>query len=210
MRRSREAGRRARHSWVWGGLGGIVVGALGLWYAGREGLVGPPVVWAHNALVEPVEILRNGTPVDTVPPDGTARLRARSLGALRWRLLPPGSPPLGEPLEGPITTPQRVLGRRVWRITAEVAGQRFFAPLITNASASDVTVEVNPGTAAAVRCNCLVPRGAVRSHVGYYRLYANSRVAAYNAAHPYLGPHADRDAFAARVAPQSGAIELTY
>jgi hypothetical protein len=96
------------------------------------------------------------------------------------------------------------------RITADVPGQRFFAPLITNTTASDITVEVNPGTAAAARCNCLVPRGAVRSHVGYYRLFANSGVAAYNTAHPYEGPHADRSGFAPRIAPQSGAIELTY
>jgi hypothetical protein len=71
-------------------------------------------------------------------------------------------------------------------------------------------VEVNPGTAAAVRCDCIVPRGAVRAHIGYYRFYANSTVAAYNAAHPYRGPHSDRSDFAVRVAPRSGAIVLTY
>ena len=88
-----------------------------------------------------------------------------------------------------------VIGRSVWRITADAAGQRFFAPLITNTTPSDITLEINPGTAAAVRCNCVVPRGAVRAHNGYYRLYANSTVAAYNAAHPYTGPHSDRDDF---------------
>ena len=210
VRRARDAGRRVRYAWLWGALAGIAAGALGLWYAGREGYVGPPVVWAHNALVEPVEILRNGRPVDTVTPDASARLRARAGADIRWRLLRPGNPPLGEPMEASMPAPQRVLGRRVWRITAEVRGQRFFAPLITNTTPSDITVEVNPGTAAAVRCNCLVPRGAVRSHIGYYRLYANSAVAAYNAAHPYVGPHADRGDFATRVAPTSGALELSY
>ena len=91
-----------------------------------------------------------------------------------------------------------------------MAGQRYFAPLVTNTSASDVTLEVNPGTAAAVRCNCLVPRGAVRTHVGYYRLYENSAVAAYNSAHPYTGPHADREGFATRVARPSGALALMF
>jgi len=210
VRRARDAGRRVRYAWLWRALAGIAAGALGLWYAGREGYVGPPVVWAHNALVEPVEILRNGRPVDTVTPDASARLRARAGADIRWRLLRPGNPPLGEPMEASMPAPQRVLGRRVWRITAEVRGQRFFAPLITNTTPSDITVEVNPGTAAAVRCNCLVPRGAVRSHIGYYRLYANSAVAAYNAAHPYVGPHADRGDFATRVAPTSGALELSY
>jgi len=69
---------------------------------------------------------------------------------------------------------------------------------------------VTPGTAAAVRCGCLVPRGAVRTHVGYYRLYRNSSVAAYNTAHPYTGPHVDRDGFASRVTPQSGAVVLEF
>jgi len=73
-----------------------------------------------------------------------------------------------------------------------------------------VNLRAAPGTAAAVRCNCLVPKGAVRTHIGYYRLYQNSSVAAYNSAHPYIGPHADRRGFAGRVAPQSGAVVLTF
>jgi len=95
-------------------------------------------------------------------------------------------------------------------VSADVDGQHYFAPLITNGSASDITLEINPGTAAAVRCNCLVSKGAVRTHIGYYRLYQNSSVAAYNSAHPYIGPHADRRGFAGRVVPQSGAVVLTF
>jgi len=66
-------------------------------------------------------------------------------------------------------------------VSADVDGQHYFAPLITNGSASDITLEINPGTAAAVRCNCLVSKGAVRTHIGYYRLYQNSSVAATTA-----------------------------
>ena len=211
VRRSRETRLQVR-AWGWGGLAGVVVGALGLWYAGRQGYVGPPVVWAHNGLVEPAEILRNGRPVDTLAPDAMARLRVRpgAVAEVRWRLVRPGNPPLGEPMEGSMTLPPRTVGRRVWHLTAEAEGQRYFAPLITNTTPSDITLEVNPGTAAAVRCNCLVPRGAVRSHIGYYRLFANSGLAAYNAAHPYAGPHADRSDFATRVAPRSGVVVLTY
>jgi len=55
-----------------------------------------------------------------------------------------------------------------------------------------------------------VSKGAVRTHIGYYRLYQNSSAAAYNSAHPYIGPHADRRGFAGRVAPQSGAVVLTF
>src|SRR4029077_15352507 len=180
----------------------VVLSGVGWWYGTRQGYIGSSGVWARNGLVEPVESLRNGTPGDTVAPDGMARMwvSRRSAANVRWRVVRPGTPPLGESVEGPMPVVERGVGRRMWRITAEAAGQRFFAPLITNTTPSDITVEINPGTSAVVRCNCVVPRGAVRAHVGYYRLYANSTVAAYNAAHPYTGPHSDRGDFAARVA----------
>jgi hypothetical protein len=145
-------------------------------------------------------------------PEASVRLTlARGTRAvLRWRLIRPGSPPIGEQLEGPLPPGRRVRGRRVAAMGAEVDGQIYFAPLITNTTASDITLEVNPGTGAARRCNCVVPKGAVRTHIGYYRLYANSGVAAYNTAHPYTGPHTDRQGFADRVAPRSGVVVLTY
>jgi len=202
-------------SWVAGagaGAGLVAVLVVAGWFARRGGYVGSGVMLVHNALVEPVELLRSGVPVDTIASEGTVRLTLAggTWAAYRWRLIRPGNPPIGEPLAGPLPEPGRVRGRRVSSITADVAGQRYFAPLVTNTSASDVTLEVNPGTAAAVRCNCLVSRGAVRTHVGYYRLYENSAVAAYNSAHPYTGPHADREGFATRVARPSGALALVF
>jgi hypothetical protein len=196
----------------WWAFGAALVVAVALWYGARQGYIGRSVVWALNSLVEPIEILRHGIPVDTVVPGELVRLRVsrRSASAPRWRIIRPGKPPLGEPMEGSMPALQQSAGRRIWSITSEVAGQRFFTPLISNTTPSDITVEINTGTAAAVRCNCVVPHGAVRAHIGYYRLYANSTVAAYNAAHPYTGPHSDRSAFAARVAPKSGEIVLTY
>jgi hypothetical protein len=196
----------------WWAFGATLVGALALWFGMRQGYIGSSVAWARNSLVEPVEVLRNGVPVDTIAPDAMVRLRVprRSAAEPRWRLIRPGVSPLGEALEGPMPPIERRGGRRVWSITAQVAGQRYFAPLITNTTPSDITVEVNPGTAVAVRCNCIVPRGAVRAHIGYYRFYANSAVAAYNAAHPYAGPHSDRADFARGVSPESGTIVLQY
>jgi protein kinase-like protein len=210
VRRSGEA--RSRSSRLgWWVAAGLAVLAAGLLFARRGGLLGRGVAFVQNPLVEPVEILRQGMPVDTVPPDGMVRFSWRGPRAdMRWRLVRPGNPPIGEAMEGPLPEfrPQR--GRRVSTITAEVGGQSYFAPLITNTTPSDVTLEVNPGTAAVVRCDCLAPKGAVRAHIGYYRLYLNSTVAAYNSAHPYTGPHADRAAFAQRVNPRSGAVVLTF
>ncbi len=211
VRRSGQVRRRSGRLgwWVAGGLGAALL-AGGL--ARRAGYLGSGVASLHNALVEPIEILSDGVPVDTVGPEGTERLSLRrgQRGGLRWRLVRPGNPPIGEPLEGPLPAFPRAGGRLLADVSAEVGGQRYFAPLITNESASDITLEVNPGTAAAVRCNCLVSKGAVRTHIGYYRLYQNSSVAAYNSAHPYIGPHVDRHGFAGRVAPPSGAVVLTF
>ena len=208
--RGAAGGRRLR-AWAWW-ICGVAVGAVGLWYAGRAGLVGRPVVWVENPLIEPVEILRNGVPAETVAAGATLRIWVPRRGGapITWRVLGPGNPPLGEPMEGPMPVVVSRLGRRVWRLAPTVEGQRFFAPLVTNTTPSDVTVEVNSGTGAAARCGCLVASGAVRTHIGYYRLYANSTIAAYNAAHPYTGPHSDRGGFAAQVAPSSGAVEITY
>jgi hypothetical protein len=213
-RQVRRSGQVRRGSvrlgwWVAGVLGAaLVAGAL----ARRAGYLGSGVASLHNALVEPIEILSNGVPVDTVAPEATQRLSLPrgQRGGLRWRLVRPGNPPIGEPLEGPLPAFPRAGGRLLADVSAEMGGQRYFAPLITNGSASDITLEVNPGSAAAVRCNCLVSKGAVRTHIGYYRLYQNSSVAAYNTAHPYIGPHADRHGFAGRVAPPSGAVVLTF
>jgi len=210
VRRSGQVRRPARLAWWAAGVLGVALVAG--WLARRAGYLGSGVASLHNALVEPIEILSDGVPVDTVAPEATERLtltRDQRTG-LRWRLVRPGNPPIGEPLEGPLPAFPRAGGRLLADVSAEVGGQRYFAPLITNGSASDITVEVNPGTAAAVRCNCLVSKGAVRTHIGYYRLYQNSSVAAYNSAHPYIGPHADRHGFAGRVAPQSGAVVLAF
>src|SRR5213076_2698018 len=150
LRRGRAAGsgklvdaatveRRVRRSgavrfrlgrFVWWVAGGLAVVGAGLVLARGAGFVGAGVVFVHNALVEPVEIVMDGTPIDTVRPDETARLarlRGRGDGAggsgragLRWRLMRPGNPPIGEALEGPLPDFRRVRGRRVAAIVPEV------------------------------------------------------------------------------------------
>src|SRR5205809_2653450 len=143
----------------WWVAGGLAFMAAALLLARGAGFVGTGVAFVHNGLVEPVEILRDGTAIDTVPPEGTVRLALPRRGTpradLRWRLIQPGNPPIGEPLEGPLPEFPRTRGRRVAPIVAQVGGLSYFAPLGTNTSATDITIEGNPGTRAAVRCNCL-------------------------------------------------------
>jgi serine/threonine-protein kinase len=210
VRRPTERRPPSRWRWWWvAGIGAAV--GVAAWLARRGGYIGPGVGFVENALDEPVELMRNGTPIDTLAAGATVRLAWRGeRPQLGWRLLRPGNPPIGEPMDGLLTESPRVRGRPLARVTAVAAGQRYFAPLITNTTPSAITVEVNAGTAVAVRCNCLVAPGAVRTHVGYYRLYENSTVAAYNGTHPYSGPHVDRQGFATETALASGAVVLTF
>src|SRR6058998_2396209 len=126
-RQVRRSGQVRRGSgrlgwWVAGVLGAALV-AGGL--ARRAGYLGPGVASVHNALVEPIEILSHGIPVDTVAPEATQRLSLRrdQRGQLRWRLIRPGNPPIGEPLEGPLPAFPRAGGRLLADVNAEVGGQ---------------------------------------------------------------------------------------
>src|SRR2546428_8836550 len=158
--------RRRRLGWWLLGAVAAALGVWAVWYLGRTGVIGSGVVWVHNALAEPVEILRDGSPFDTVAPEASVRLMlARGTRAVvRWRLLRPCLPAIGEPLEGALPPAPRVRGRRVAAIRAAVDRQSYFAPLITNTTPSDIPPAAHPGTGAARRCNCVVPKGAVRTH----------------------------------------------
>src|SRR5437016_14551824 len=94
--------------------------------ARRDGYLGPGVESVNNAVDEPIKILSHGVPVDTVAPEATQRLSLRrdQRGELRWRLIRPGNPPIGEPLEGPIPAFPRAGGRLLADVSAEVGGQR--------------------------------------------------------------------------------------
>src|SRR3989441_1231208 len=98
VRRSGQVRRGPRRLgwWAAGGIGAALA-AGGLGRPGRAFGSGGAV--RHNALVEPIEILSNGVPVDTVAPEATERLSLRrgqrgQRGELRWRLIRPGSPPI--------------------------------------------------------------------------------------------------------------------
>src|SRR5207247_8569995 len=89
--------------------------------ARRLGYLGIGVASLHNALVEPGEVLNDGVPIDTVAPNATERLRLPrgSKGGLAWRLLRPGNPAIGEPLEGPLPMLPRRGGRWLAAVGAE-------------------------------------------------------------------------------------------
>src|SRR5207244_2429704 len=128
VRRSGQVRRGPRRLgwWAAGVIGAALVAG---WLARRAGYLGSGVASLHNALVEPIEILSNGVPVDTVAPEATERLslpRGQRTG-LRWRLVRPGNPAIGEPLEGPLREFPTAGGRVRAGRRAGVRGERSWS-----------------------------------------------------------------------------------
>ncbi len=132
----------------------------------------------ENRLVEPVRLVL-GTETVEIPPGGTAERQVSRQGPLvvPWYLVRPEGPagPLGVELQGSITIaePRGTLRRTVDARSGQVP---VFAPLISNETDGALGITVNPGTALARRCDCAVPPGTVRGHIGYYELFRNSAV----------------------------------
>ncbi len=69
-------------------------------------------------------------------------------------------------------------------ITAGLPDAAYFAPLVTNATSVPLSITVNvglhndAGESLATACNCVVPPGATRRFVGYFKLFGNSSVEA--------------------------------
>lgn len=135
-----------------------------------------------NELAAPVR-LSVGDLTRTVAPGATVGLRVRVSRAqvAEWEMVRPlsaDSTPMGEVIRGALVL--REPGETVEGVAGTSQGESdFFAPLITNASSSQVLrVTVNAGLVGALDCGCAVRPGARRVFVGYFRLYQNSTVRA--------------------------------
>jgi predicted Ser/Thr protein kinase len=160
----------------------------------------------ENRLVLPVKLQWDGREVATVQPGGffMQRISRGSDATLQWFVALPSGPLLGEGVQGTIP----VLDARATTVSAIAEGREtpVFAPLITNLTGVPVRVIVNPGTAAATDCKCLVPNGSTRMKIGYYRLYPNSSVRITAAD----GRTALFPGVAASVAAGSGSVGLRF
>jgi hypothetical protein len=147
-------------------------------------LLRPHLVFT-NRLLAPVRLTVADAPARTVAPSATVRVglaRGATLVAT-WELVRPLSAndrPMGEELRGSIVL-RGPRGTMRAEATSRPAGTAYFAPLITNASSRTLRVAVNAGLQSAVDCGCAVRPGGRRVFIGYYRLFQNSTVRAYDA-----------------------------
>ncbi len=166
--------RRGRIGWLLPLL--LLLAAAVAWF-----WLSRPRLMVVNQLVEPVRLSLAGTERELGPGDTLRVVLSRGRQAiLQWFVVQPRSPggrTLGDPMQGTFTE-ARPQGRLEWHITPASAGDPFFAPLITNAASQGLRIIVNAGLQGQVDCDCSVPAGAEHAHLGYYRLYANSRVRA--------------------------------
>ncbi len=138
----------------------------------------PALLTVENRLVEPIRLVLGNETVEIAAGAAVEKKVSRS-GPLvaQWYLVRPEGPsgPLGVELQGSISIAEP---RGKLRHTVDArSGQRpVFAPLITNETDGLLGITVNPGTAAARRCDCALRPGTVRGHIGYYELFQNSAV----------------------------------
>lgn len=168
-----------------------------------------PRVMVVNSLVEPVRLSIAGRGRELAPGDSLRIPLARGRQAiLQWYLVQPKGPggqTLGDPMQGTFSADHPRGGLR-WRIGPATGGQRYFAPLITNAGSEGLRIVVNAGLRGQVDCDCSVPPGAAHAHLGYYRLYANSRVRALASG----GRSASFEDFSDHVDSVSGTVGLSF
>lgn len=149
-----------------------------------------------NALAQPVRLAVDGDPALTIAPGATETVTlARGATVVgEWATIPPtltSGTPLGERLRGAFTLRQP--DGRISQEARPVLGDTvYFAPVLTNAAGIALNVRVNAGLQGARDC-CVLPAGAVRVPVGYWRLWRNSTVevrdsAGRRAIFPGLGP----------------------
>src|SRR5690606_28561496 len=84
----------------------------------------------------------------------------------------------------------------------------IFRPTIVNSTATTLLMGVNEGLQSQNRCNCTVAAGSSGTSIGYYRLFSNSNVRAYNNGSGYTGGYIYWENFASSVDGSTGDVTL--
>lgn len=167
-----------------------------------------------NSLIYPVAVSANGNLLGNVSAAGTGTFTIpapQSIDA-SYALIRPtvGGAPIGDPMIGYWNTINNPVGTYTFTINNQIGSQEYFAPLITNTSAAPLLMDVNIGTTAENRCNCVVPVGGTNAGIGYYRFFSNSTVDAFPGASNYGGAYSYFNNLAAFVTVPAGVVYLTF
>ncbi len=189
---------------------GVVAVVLTL-VAGAGGIrrITTPTLVFNNRLVQPVRLVVNGQE-HRVSPASELRLslpRKQALTA-QWyleRYKAANGRVVGKGMQGTLVE-QDPGGVVAWGSDVNDSNEILFAPLITNATTTPLSVTVNAGLEGAAECGCTIAPGATRAVIGYYSLYTNTTVEARAndgrvARFENLGP---------RVDPRIGAVGLRF
>jgi hypothetical protein len=167
----------------------------------------------NNQLVGPIQVYANGTPLGTVnaQSSGQAQIQPNGSISVSWQLIKPTTTsgvPVGEDMGGtfqPVVNPGSTLNYTVNNL---IGSQYYFAPLVSNFGSSRLLMAVNFGLVAESRCNCVVAPGQTDVYIGYYRLYSNSNVFAFDDGSNYTGGYVYWQNFASLVAQNSGVLRI--
>ena len=171
----------------------------------------PVFQFVSNSLVFPVEILRGDELLRTIPPGMRDSLPLKSATEIRWRLVRPSANnrEMGASVSVPIKQGVEMDGSWYATISARSTGQPLFAPRISNRTARDVIVVINPGTSDEVACNCRINAGTVGVYIGYYPLPPNAVVRFYDARRGTRGSFRDVTDFRAHVETFPGTVTIS-
>jgi hypothetical protein len=99
-------------------------------------------------------------------------------------------------------------GTITYNVDATVGSQAYFSPGISNNTSTRLLMGVNMGLQSENRCNCVIPIGSQRVHIGYYKLFTNTNVRAYRDGSSYTGGYTYWENFYSSVESTSGDVTL--
>ncbi len=168
-----------------------------------------------NKLLNPVQILANDQPITTVGASQTSANTVAVSLPLRISFLvekskTSGGTLLGDGMAGyynPIHDPTDTIA---FSLGAKIGDSYFFKPRIKNTGSTPISIMINGGLQSENRCNCsLSPSPMATYDIGYYLLYSNSNVRAYQSGTNYTGSYSYFDGFGERWT-ESGAIDFSF
>ena len=118
--------------------------------------------------------------------------------------------PVGETMAGIFNAVTNPGLTETFIVNNVLGSQQYFAPVIDNFTNVPLLMGVNMGLTAENRCNCVVPANTLDVEIGYYRLFSNSNVRAYNSNSNYTGGFVfwEGNTIVGAVTPGSGRADL--